>query len=177
MSPPKSLLGFGAFVPQAAQGWAVHNLALQVPKPGLQPWPRSYFVFWFHFLLEGFPYCGESVHGCNGGSHLWSWKRQVPQHKPGHSLSLEETQFRPWAEGHPYNTTDNLLKTSCSMLFGHGIGLKLLNLGPALPWVPHIVFPPGKNNRCSLFYKMCTRVTQKKNTIPISVNLGFWCLH
>lgn len=42
MSPPKSLLGFHAFVRQAEQGWAVPNLALQVPKPELQPWPSQY---------------------------------------------------------------------------------------------------------------------------------------
>ena len=33
-------------------------------------WVRSYFIFLFPFLLEGFPYCDESVHGCDGNSHL-----------------------------------------------------------------------------------------------------------
>lgn len=138
-------------------------------------WVGSYFVFLFHFLLEGFPYCGESVCGCNGGFHLWSWKRQVPEHKPGHSSSWEETQFRPWAEGHPYSAADNLLKTSCSLLFGHKIGPKLQKLGPALSWVPHIVFLPGKNSRCSLFSQMYAN-GHNKRTGPSNVNLGFWWL-
>lgn len=78
----------------------------------------------------------------------------------GHSLLWEETQFKPWAEGHPYSTTDNLLKTSCSLLFGHGIGPKLQNLGPALSWVSHTVFLPGKNNWCSLFCNSRANMTQ-----------------
>lgn len=137
-------------------------------------WVRSYFMFSFHFLLEGFPYCGESVHGCNGGFHLWSWKKQVSEHKPGHSLSLEGAQFRPWAEGHPYSTAHNLLKTRCSLVFRCRTRPKLLSLVWALSWVPHNVFPLGKRSQCGLFDKMCTDVTWLNKLLI--VNLVSWWL-